>query len=407
VKKNQALTPPPFNRVKWALTLGPITAVGGLGIDMYLPSFPAMAKSLGTGLATIQDSLVVYLSVLAVGQLVYGPLSDAVGRRPPIIFGLLLYIAGSAGCALSHSAEQLILFRVVQGAGASAGMVVARAMVRDLTSGVESLRMLAMMMAVGGVSPILAPLAGGAISAFFGWRAIFWVLGGIGIMSSLLAIVVLTETAPERSFSKVRTTPRLYLELLRDRRFVALVVITGLVQGANFSFMSSSAFLFMQWHRVTPGMYSVIFALNAVALIGGAQFSAMAVKRFGNVRVVLAAVSVTVVAASIMASQALGFTSGLAPSLITFFMTFGAAGFIGGPISVMALEPHASKAGAASALMGAMQMGGGSAAAACVAAAFNGTLAPLACSLAVCTVSALALAGLTFRDDFAAVGQER
>jgi DHA1 family bicyclomycin/chloramphenicol resistance-like MFS transporter len=371
--------------------------MGGLGIDMYLPSFPAMAHALGTGLATIQISLVVYLAMLALGQLLYGPVSDAVGRRGPIIFGLLLYAAGSAACALAHDPGQLIAGRVVQGLGASAGMVVSRAVVRDLTTGVESLKMLAMIMAVSGVSPILAPVAGGAIAQAFGWRAIFWLLSAGGLAAAVRAGVVLKETLPARSTAGLFTAPALYGKLLGDPRFMGLALIAGLVQGANFSFMSSSAFLFMQWHRVTPAIYSVIFACNAMALIGGAQLSAVGVRRFGSAHAILGAVTVACIAAAVMALAAFGLVRGLAPSLFTFFLTFGAAGFVGGPISVLALEPHSGKAGAAAALMGAVQMGFGSAASAGVAAAFNGTLAPLAYALAGCTLCALALAHFTFR----------
>lgn len=387
-----------------ALVLGLITAGGGLGIDMYLPAFPAIANDLGVEVGEVQMSLVVYLLALGLGQVVYGPLSDRIGRKPPILVGLALFVTASIGCAFSANIEQLIAFRLLQGLGACAGMVVVRAIVRDMFVGAEAIRLQALIMAVVGVSPILSPVLGGVMSQFLAWPSIFWFLAAAGALALCLALLALTETHPRerRSRGGPAETLRTYRLLVRDRRFMGLSLIPGLSQGGTFAFVSSSSFLFIELLGVSPAEYSLIFAANSVAMIGGAQFAAMAVRTFGTGWVIVAALGANTAGALLLAAAVFGGFMSLPLVFMTFLLCFGSLGFIGGPASVHALAPHGDRAGAAAALGGALQMGWGAAGGALVGAFFDGTAQPVATALAAFNTAALFVACLTLSPELPA-----
>jgi DHA1 family bicyclomycin/chloramphenicol resistance-like MFS transporter len=260
--------------LRTALVLGLLSAIGPFAIDMYLPALPSIGQSLGASVHAVQASLMAFFISLGIGQIVYGPVSDMVGRKPPLYFGLLLFAVGSVGCALAPNIETLIALRFVQGLGACAGMVVPRAVVRDLHTGTDAARLMSLLMLVFSVSPILAPLAGSILIEALGWRSVFWavtVLAGLGL---LLLATSLTETRSpgQRVDSSFRGAVQAYGQLLRDRHFMGLVFIGAFGMASFFAYLANSSFVLIDHYGLTPRQYSIAFAVNAASFIGVSQF---------------------------------------------------------------------------------------------------------------------------------------
>ena len=209
-----------------ALVLGLLSAIGPFAIDMYLPALPSIGQSLGASAGAVQGSLMAFFISLGIGQIIYGPVSDRVGRKPPLYFGLGLFAAASIGCALAPDIQTLIALRFVQGLGASAGMVIPRAVVRDLHTGVDAARLMSLLMLVFSVCPILAPLAGSFLIEWAGWRSVFWVVTVAALLGLVLLATGLPETRPqsERAGSSVHSALAAYWRLLGDRHYLGLEI---------------------------------------------------------------------------------------------------------------------------------------------------------------------------------------
>lgn len=390
---------PHFTR--FALVLGLLSAVGPIAIDMYMPGLPVIAENLGTDVGAAQQTLVAFFLALAAGQPVYGPLADAYGRRPPLIWGLVLFIAAGIGCVFAPDIETLIALRFVQGLGICSAAVIVRAVIRDLYTGPRAAQLLALTFLLLGISPLIAPLAGSFFIAFLSWRAIFWVTAFIGLLGLALVVFLLPETlTPERRDRKslVRAFSG-YGGLLLDRRFMALTLITGLVQTVLFSFVVGSAFFFMGVHGLKPWQYSLLFATCAIVGIGLAQFSAPAMRKLGAERLVIVATAVCAAASTALFLATLADIAPLHIALPLVWITFAGLAFVGAPGTVLALDPYGEKAGTASALMGTLQFGLGAVGAGVVSALFDGTAIPLTATMALCALAALAItfATLEFR----------
>ncbi|MDB5630434.1 MAG: Bcr/CflA family drug resistance efflux transporter, partial [Tardiphaga sp.] len=262
--------------VRNAIVLGLLSAVGPFAIDMYIPALPSIAADLKTTTAATQMTLTAFFIAFGVCQIVYGPVSDMVGRKPPLYFGLMLFTLGSIGCALSPSVGWLIACRFLQGVGASAVMVIPRAIIRDLHTGHEATRLMALVMLVFSVSPILAPLTGSALIVPFGWRAVFVAVTIASVVSLMLLAFMLPETHPVQSRVQVgmRDVINGFAKLLRDWHFLGLTFIGGLGMSSFFAFLASSSFIYIDHFGLTPTQYSLAFALNAIGFIGASQFAA-------------------------------------------------------------------------------------------------------------------------------------
>src|SRR5258707_806892 len=276
-----------------AIILGLLAAIGPFAIDMYLPALPTIAADLGASTAAAQMTLMVFFVAFGVCQVVYGPVSDMVGRKPPLYFGLALFTVGSVGCAAAAGIGWLIFFRFVQGIGASSVMVIPRAIIRDLHTGIEATRLMSLVMLVLSVSPILAPLTGSALIVPFGWRAVFvavTVVAGLGVV---MAAFALPETGQPKDRIAVSVGSVLggFGQLFRHGRFLGLTFIGGLGMASFFAFLASSSFVYIGHFGLTPTQYSLAFSLNAVGFIGASQFAARLGLRFGMARVVATAVS--------------------------------------------------------------------------------------------------------------------
>ena len=265
-----------FSRfLKMALILGLLSAIGPFAIDMYLPALPDIGANLGASVGAVQWSLTAFFVALGVGQLFYGPVSDMVGRKPPLYFGLGLFTLTSVGCALATDIETLVALRFLQGLGAAAGMAIPRAVVRDLHTGTEAARLMSLLMLVFSISPLLAPLAGSGVIALAGWRAVFWVVAVAAVAGLVLVFRGLHETRPaaDRRESGLASALAGYWLLLRDGHFLGLVFIGGCSMAGFFVYLASSPFVLINHYGLSTTQYSLAFAFNAIAFIGAAQFT--------------------------------------------------------------------------------------------------------------------------------------
>jgi DHA1 family bicyclomycin/chloramphenicol resistance-like MFS transporter len=371
------------------LVLGALTAFGPMSIDMYLPSFPALARDLGTDVSSVELTLSAFLVGLAVGQAFYGPLSDRVGRKPPLYAGIALYVIASAGCALTRSIDGLIVLRVVQSLGACAGMVLARAVVRDLYEERESARVFSLLMLIMGAAPILAPLAGAQVLVRFGWSAIFWLLAAFGLACLAAVARWLPETHPRerRSRAGIGAALRVYGRLLVDRRFLGFALAGGLALGGLFAYLTGSPFVFMGIHGVAPEHYGWLFGMNALGLIGASQVNLRLLARFPSRRILGHALAVNAAAGLVVLVVGATGAGGLPGLLVPLFVSIASLGFIQPNAIAGALAPHPTVAGSAAALLGTLQFLIGAVVGALVGALHAGTALPMAGVIAVCGAS--------------------
>jgi DHA1 family bicyclomycin/chloramphenicol resistance-like MFS transporter len=380
-----------------AIVLGLLSAIGPFAIDMYLPALPTIAADLDASTAATQMTLMVFFVAFGVCQIAYGPVSDMVGRKPPLYFGIVIFALGSIGCGLAPSIAWLIFFRFVQGLGAAAVAVIPRAVIRDLHTGVDATRLMALVMLVFSVSPILAPLTGSALIVPFGWRAVFVAVTAAAVLSFLLVALVLPETRPpeERVEVSVRSVLDGFGELFRDWRFLGLTFIGGFGMASFFAFLASSSFVYIGHFGLTPTQYSLAFSVNAVGFIGASQFSGFLAARFGIARVVSVAVTCyAVLSVALFAVVAAG-VDNLAVLIVMLFAAFAWLGLVIPSTMVLSLEDHGPIAGMASALGGTLQMVTGAVMIAVASSFFNGTSLPMVATIAACAVAAFILTRLT------------
>jgi MFS transporter, DHA1 family, multidrug resistance protein len=380
--------------------LGALSTFGPLSMDMYLPGLPAMARDLSAPAWAAQLTITTSMLGLAGGQLVAGPISDTLGRRRPLLIGLAAYMAASVLCALAPNVWMLLVLRLAQGCAGAAGIVIARAIVRDLHEGVEAARFFAMLMLVGGLAPILAPIAGGQLLHVTDWRGIFVVLGAIGAALLLAAWWLLAETLPEgnRHGGGLVATVHVFGSLVRDRPFMGYVLSAGLTFAAMATYISGSPFVLQDIHGVSPQLFSLLFAINAGGIMLASQVSRRLVVRHGPRRLLDAAVAQAAIGGvgvlvSVVAGLGLG---GLLPSL---FVMVSSIGMVLPNAAALALADHPRTAGSASALLGLAQFAIGALAVPLAGVAGSHTALPMAIVMAVLPVAGLAclfgLAGST------------
>jgi len=382
-----------------ALVLGLVSAVGPFAIDMYLPALPTIGQALGATPGAVQASLIVFFVALGLGQVVYGPVSDMFGRKPPLYFGLLLFLAGSIGCALAPTVEALIALRYVQGLGACAGMVVPRAIVRDLHTGADAARLMSLLMLVFSVSPILAPLAGSVLIEVAGWRAVFWGVSATAVVAIVLLATSLPETRlpADRAGSTVRGALGAYGLLLGDRYFLGLSLIGGFGIASFFAYLANSSFVLIDHYGLTPRQYGVAFAANAASFIGVSQLTSRLGTRFGLAAMVKVAVlAYAVVMAAALSVQLAGAQS-MWLMLGLLFVGYGFLGLVVPATMVLSMEEHGQIAGTAAALGGTLHFVAGITVMALVSPFANGDPVPMLWGIAGSAALALVLALLTLR----------
>jgi len=376
-----------------ALILGALSAFGPLSIDMYLPSFAAISRDLEASQAQVQFTLAVFFGGLGLGQAFYGPISDRYGRRRPLCFGVTLFVLAGAACALARSIEGLVAWRFVQSIGGCAGIVIARAVVRDRFDERESARVFSLLMLVMGLAPILAPLIGGQILVLFGWRAIFWTLAGFGLACLTAVVLVLGESLPSerRTAGGLSDALRVYARLLSDRAFMRFNLSGALAIAGMFAYIFGSPFVFMQIHGVRPDRYGWLFGLNALGLIGASQLNRLALGRVAGAGILSRALYVTAAAGVALLIAAWTGAGGLPALLLPLFVYIASLGFVLPNVTAAALAPQGRNAGSASAMLGTVQFGAGAVVGMLLGALGDGTAVPMAALVAACGLSSLAV----------------
>ncbi|PXA92578.1 Bcr/CflA family drug resistance efflux transporter [Caulobacter sp. D4A] len=371
-----------------ALSLGLLSAIGLFALDMYLPALPTISANLNADSHEVQASLISFFAAMAVSQIVYGPLSDMFGRKRPLYVGLSLYAIGAIGCALSPSIEWLIAFRFLQGMGACAGVVISRAIVRDLHTGPAAAQLMSRLMLVFSVSPILAPLAGSIVTVFGDWRLIFWVMVGAGAVGAVVAVFFLEETRlpAARSESSLAGALKSYGTLLRDPYYLGLVLIASFGMSSYMIYVANSSFVLIEHYGLSPTFYSIVFSCNAVAFIGMSQLNGWLSRKIGLRKVIRGAVfgySTMMVLLAFVTSLGIDRLDVMAAFL------FGGYGFLGMIIptaAVLALEHHGRIAGTASAMMGTIQFVTSAVVVGLGGLFADGTSLPMVTVIAVCSV---------------------
>lgn len=373
------------------LILGMLTAIGPFSIDMYLPAFPDIAAGLHTNVSQVTLSLSSFFIGISAGQLLYGPLLERYGRKTPLYTGLTVYLLASVGCALSTSVNALIAFRLLQALGGCAGMVTARAMVRDLFEVKENAKVFSSLMLVVAVSPIIAPTLGGYVTALAGWRSVF-------VMLILVALIILAgiyyllpeSKKPDPDFSlKPKPIINNFITVGRNPQFYTYALTAAIAAAGLYAYIGGSPHVFMEIYKVNERQYGWIFALIAMGLIGASQVNSVLLKTFSSEQIIKAAlICQSIIGFVLVMITVLGW----ADLFITIFMIFiylCCQGFIFPNASALSLASFGHNAGTASALMGAIQMAIGATTSSVVSILHNNTAIPMTFVMACCSIGAL------------------
>ncbi|QSO52181.1 multidrug effflux MFS transporter [Alicyclobacillus curvatus] len=340
-----------------AAILGFLSAVAPLSIDMYLPALPTLGRDLHAATSVAQLSLTACLVGLAVGQLLGGPISDARGRRTPLLIGTAVYTAASMLCAVTNSIYLLIILRLVQGLAGSVGLVISRAIVRDLFEGHEMTEFFALLMLVNGVAPIAAPILGGQILRFGSWHDVFIVLTALGCLMFISVWFGLPESLPKskRQLGGIRHTSTTVGMLLRDKHFIGYSFTIGLVFAAMFAYISGSPFVLQGMFGLSPQMFSVAFATNGLGIIIAGQISARLSRRYGETKVLVGGLMLAC-AASLVFLVMLALKAPLTGVLPPLFFIVCTVGIVGPTATSLAMQEQGNRAGSAAAVIGVPQM---------------------------------------------------
>ncbi|WP_327367083.1 multidrug effflux MFS transporter [Streptomyces sp. NBC_01217] len=377
------------------LVLGGLTALPPLSMDMYLPALPAVTDSLHAPAATVQLTLTACLTGMALGQVVVGPMSDRWGRRRPLLLGMIVYVVATAICVFAPTTELLIGFRLLQGLAGAAGIVISRAVVRDMYDGVEMARFFSTLMLISGVAPVVAPLIGGQVLRFTDWRGIFAVLTVVGVLLTLIVWKWLHETLPpqDRHTGGIGDALRTMRGLLADRVFTGYMIAGSLAFAALFSYVSASPFVVQEIYGASPQTFSLLFGINSVGLIAVGQINGkVLVGRISLDKALGFGLAVIVLAAAallLMTSGVFGHV-GLVPVAAGLFVLMSAMGLAMPNTNAQALMRTKHAAGSASALLGTSSFLIGAIASPLVGIAGEGTAVPMALVQLVCAVGAMA-----------------
>ncbi|GGA40641.1 multidrug effflux MFS transporter [Paenibacillus physcomitrellae] len=384
------------NVVGLALLLGLFSTLGPFTIDMYLPAFPQIAEHFNTNASLVQFSLTACLLGLAIGQLVMGSLSDVYGRRNPLLISMAIYVISSLACSFAPNIGLLILFRFAQGFAASAGIVISRAIARDLYSGHELTKFFSLLLLVGNLGPLAAPIAGSGILSFTTWVGVFIVLAVLGTYLLAMTKWRLEETLPadRREPANFGHQLRSYGMLLRDRKFVGYMLAQGIMIAGVFAYVSGTPFIYQDIYGVTPAVFALLFGSNGVSLIIGSQLVGRMANRVSEQTFLLFGLWVALFASVAVLVVALvhGPLFALVIPLFFFVCSIGITSTAAFPL---AMESQANMAGSAAALLGVIPFLLGAVVAPLVGIAGEDTAVPLGVIiLATSTAAMLAYFGL-------------
>ncbi len=380
--------------VAMIVLLGAMTAFGAISIDLYLPAMPQIGGALSASPGAVQRTLSSLFAGLAIGQLLYGPLSDRIGRRLPILAGIALYVAASATCALAASVELLTVARFAQGFGACAALVVSRAVIRDRFDNQETARILSLIMLVFGVVPILAPLLGSYLLTLGDWRLIFWLLTGFGVIAGFAVALGLAESRSEETAARAASESPVgaFVTLLRDRRLLGYILCGAFNSTCLYIYLAVSPYLIIEIYGKSPQEFGWIFGTNAAGLVIGSQVNRRLLLRWSSDQVLAGATLLSIAAVALMLALSIAGVGGMWGALVPLFLILSCYGFMGSNTSAGALSVDPTRSGSISSLTGVAGFGIGAFATSLGGILHDGTARPMAAAmLAALLLSAAAL----------------
>ena len=381
---------------RWLIvTLGALSACGPFAIDTYLPAFPQVASDLHTPIGNVQLTLSVFLLGLAVGQVLWGTLSDHLGRRGPLLVGTLLYAGGAAACASAESITLLILARFFMGLGGSAGVVVSRAIVRDLFSEHHAARFFSLLMIIGGIAPIIAPSVGSLLLTYGTWHTVFWVVAGFGLLCAAANAWHVPETLPRdrRQKGHILEVYKGYLEVMSHGVFLRQALAIGLTSGVLFTYLASAPFVYMELFGVSPRTFALLFAANALGLYGAGQLNRWLLGRWSSRTILVQAARLNTLACLLLVAAAWTQWGGLWVFGSVLWFCIASLALVFPNATAAAMAPFGGRAGSASAVLGVLQFAIGAACGAAVGLFNSPTALPMAGLIAACSLGACALIG--------------
>lgn len=389
---NQQVMKKPIGKVWVVIILGSLTAFGPLCLDMYLPALPTIAEDLRTTASLSQLSLTACLLGLALGQLIFGPLSDIQGRRKPLISTLIIYSIASLLCVVSSNIWVFIGLRFIQGLTGAAGIVIARASARDMYAGKELTKFIALLALVNGAAPILAPISGGAILKFATWNTVFGVLTLIGLIMFIAVFFFLPETLPveRRSEGSALAVVKTFGGLLKDRQFMGVALTQTFVSTAMFAYIAGSPFVLQNIYQVTPQQFSMLFALNGIGIILSAQVTGRLSSKISEVKLLQSGILLAF-SGSILLLAVIFLKLSLLPIAVALFMIVSSVGIVSTTSFSLAMQSQGESAGSASAFLGLLPFIGGAIASPIVGIAGDQTAVPMGLTIIVCSTMAFVI----------------
>lgn len=383
-KKNQL-------HIFWVvLLLGSLTAFGPLSMDMYLPALPIVAEDLQTTTSFAQLSLTACLIGLAVGQLIFGPLSDIHGRRKPLISTLIVYAVASVLCAVTPNIWLFVALRFIQGVSGAAGIVIARASARDMYVGKDLTKFIALLALVNGAAPILAPIAGGVILNFATWNTVFYTLGAIGLLMFVAVLLFLPETLPaeKRAEGSLLAVVKTFGRLLKDPVFMGIALTQAFISSSMFAYIAGSPFVLQNIYEVTPQQFSLFFALNGLGIIIAAQMTARLANSFQEVHLLGIGILISF-AGSLLLILVVWQQLSLTVMAVALFLVVSSLGMVSTTSFSLGMEAQGDAAGSASAFLGLLPFLGGGLVSPLVGIKGDLTAWPMGIIIVVCSSSAL------------------
>jgi DHA1 family bicyclomycin/chloramphenicol resistance-like MFS transporter len=368
------------------LLLGALAACGPISIDMYLPSLPSITQAFTVSAGAAQTTLTSFMFGFSIGMLLYGPLSDSYGRRPVLLGGIVMYVLASLACVASFSIGSLVLFRFVQALGAGAASVLARAIARDAHEPSDAARVLSMLAIVTSIGPLLAPLIGGQLLLLGGWRVVFIVLTLFGAICAVTAFLRVPETWPreKRANSAVLQSFAAYGKLLKDPVAWGLMLCGGMAFAAMFAYITATPFVYIEYFHVSAQHYGFLFGLNIVGIMAGNFLNTRLVSRYGPLRMIVAAATVSCVASLFVALVCLTGWGGLWSIVAGLFFVVSVVGLLSANCTTDLMHRYPLNAGAAAAVFGAVQLGLGALASLAVGLWHDGSPQGMGVVIAVC-----------------------